>query len=119
MLIDKGINVTNDIVIDILKRRFPKYEISEGKWGGWLIANNLGGSEGVIMKKSGLVHVHVAIQPEDPETGKTEIIVSTDMNQWLKALLLGGLLGSIIHYIAKGDIDTQVEIALRKGLVQK
>lgn len=119
MLIDKGINVNNDIVIDILKRRFPKYEISVEKWGGWLIANNLGGSEGVVMKKSGLVHVHVSIQPTDPETGKTEILIATDMNQWLKALLLGGLLGGIVHYIAKGDIDTQVEIALRKGLVQK
>ena len=106
LVFNKECNVTKDIVVDILKRRFPECTIS--------VQKPLLGTLLVIVRKSAFVRVNVGIRT-DKKTGEVKIGTSTNMDTWAM-VLLGWIPAIIIHFIVRGDIENEVREILDKNL---
>lgn len=102
LVFGKEVNVTQDIVIGILKRRFPECSVQVQTWGI--------GAPWVYVRKNCFVRVIVRIK-KNKETGNTEIATST----WMDGLAYY-FFGFIVHYILRGDIEDEVRSALEKDL---
>ena len=101
LVFEKGIKVTQDLVIEILKRWFPECTVSVQKTFGISM---------VIVRKNCFVRVIVRLF-NDKDTGGTKIGTTTGMDPLAQAFF-----GFIIHFIVRGNIEDEVREVLDREL---
>ena len=102
IIFSKELNVTQDIVITILKRRFPECTIG--------VQSPLFGPPIIYVRKNCFVRVNVILRT-DKKTGESKIGTNTGMDPWAFAIF-----GWIIHFVLRGDIENEVRKVLDKDL---
>ncbi len=100
--LDKGINVTPDIIADILKRKYPECTVNIQTWGI--------GAPFIILRKNFFVRVVATIKRK--KTGETEIKAQFGMDP----LAWGLGFTFIIHLATRGDLQDEVIDTLERGL---
>lgn len=107
IVIDKEVKVNDDILIEILKRRFPECSVRPTSFHPFL-----GGR--IIVRKSVFLRVYVNWK-EIKDTGDTYLLTQHDSDNWIKPLT-GYLPAYIIHCIVKGDFELEVLTAICQDL---
>ena len=104
--LDKGIDVTPDIIANILKRKYPESTVNIQTWGI--------GAPFIILRKNFFVRVVATIKRK--KTGETVIKAQSGMDP----LAWGLGFPFIIHLATRGDLQDEVidvlERNLRKGI---